>query len=270
MNQVIRPYFILLLILSITSCGFSRNSETEPNNTFTNATPASLNSEFSGTLETEKDIDNYSLEIKNNSTLKIELSGVKGVNHAFTLYRIEGSSSVILKQIDDNRKSSPEEFANLYVYSGKYIISIHHGERDEKKGNPETRYNLKITSVSSSGEECEPNDNPDTANSINTDSQVSGYYSPARNPGNDREKNRFREEDWYSFEITADENNPAVITIVLSGVNGVDSVLELYDSSLNLMDASDSSGNGGGESFTGYGLRKPGKYYVVATSKNFQ
>ncbi len=269
MTRLLKPFFILIFMLSITSCNFSKNKEIEPNNTFTNATPAFPDKEYTGTIESEKDIDNFLLTVKDTTNLRIELSGIKGINNAFTVYRINGSSSLLLKVVDDNRKSSQEELADIHVSPGTYIISVHHGERDEKKGNPESWYILKISSDSASIE-SEPNDNASNSNTISFDGTIKGYYSPAKNPYNESQAAKFREEDWYSFEVTADENNPAIVNINLSGVPGVDSVLELYDSSGNRFDQSDTGGPGYGESFNGYGLQKSGVYYIVVASKNLQ
>lgn len=263
------PLILIPAILSITSCNISRHKEIEPNNTFTSANTIESGKIYTGTISSEKDIDYYSFNAERDSILKIELSGIKGVNLAFSIYRLSGDTGILLKIVDDNRKSSPEEFANLSVSQGRYIISVHHGERDEKKGNPDTWYELKLTESELSAEEREPNDK-DRANTIQPNTPVTGFFSPARDRNNENTKNQFREEDWYSFELTADENNPVTVSLDLSGVSGVDSVLELYDNQFNLVTQSDSAPYGNGESITEFGIKKSGVYYAVAASKNFQ
>ena len=263
------PLILIPAILSIISCNISKHKETEPNNTFADANIIETGKIYTGTIETGKDIDCFAFTVDRDSIIRIELTGVKGVNHAFSIFRMTGNTGTLLKLVDDNRKSSSEDFANLFVSPGRYIISVHHGERDEKKGNPDTSYELKITDSEISAEEQEPNDKNRT-NIIQPDYPLTGFFSPARDRNNDNAKNQFREEDWYSFELTADENNPVTVSLDLSGVSGVDSVLELYDYQFNLIAQSDSASHGIGESITDYGIKKSGVYYAVVASKNFQ
>ncbi len=263
------PFILMPAILSIISCNFSKHKETEPNNTFSGANIIEAGRTYTGTIETGKDIDCFALTVDRDSIIRIELTGIKGVNHAFSIYMMTGDTGTLLKLVDDNRKSSPENFANLFVSRGKYIISVHHGERDDKRGNPDTLYDLKITDSDTSAEEHEPNDK-EKPNVIQPDYPLTGFFSPARDRNNDDVKNQFREEDWYSIELTADENNPVTVSIDLSGVSGVDSVLELYDSQFNLIAQSDSASHGSGESINDYGIKKSGIYYAVVSAKNFQ
>jgi len=270
MNNIPTAIFIITIILSITSCKLTKNREVEPNNTFSDATLAGLNNEYYGTLHSENDIDNYRLNIMENLVLQVELSGIKGVNHAITLYRISGTTGEILKVIDDNRKSSPESFSNLAVSAGQYIISVHHGEMDVRKGNSESEYMLRITAGSLSDEELEPDDEIKKATYITGDTVYKGFFSPARNKRNENPANPFREEDWYAFDISTPENIPVILNINLTGVSGVDSVIELYDSSANRLEQADAAGAGDGESLNGFGIRNPGRYYVVIAAKNYQ
>ena len=260
---------LITAILSIISCNFSKHKETEPNNIFARANIIEAGKTCTGTLETDRDIDCYSLTIEKEQIIRIELTGVKGVNHAFSVYRLSGDTGVLLKLVDDNRKSSPEDFANLFVTPGRYIISVHHGERDQKKGNPDTLYNLTITSSDALYEEHEPNDSRH-AGVIEPGYPLTGYFSPARDRNNDNTENQFREEDWYSVEITADEANPVTVTVELSGVSGVDSVIELYDSGMNMIARSDAAVYGSGESIMDFGITFSGTCYIAVASKNFQ
>lgn len=269
MIRKLLSFILIPAILSIISCNNSRQNESEPNNTFTAANNVKTGQIYTGTLATDKDIDCFSLTVNRECIIRIELTGVKGVNHALGIYRLTGDTGTILKIIDDNRKSSPEDFANLFVIPGKYIISVHHGERDEKKGNPESPYELKITDSDISAEEHEPN-NRDNPNIIYPDYPLTGFFSPARDRNNDDIKNQFREEDWFAFDLTADENNPVTASIELSGVSGVDSILELYDYQFNLLAQSDTAAYGSGESLADYGIKNSGRYYLVAAAKNFQ
>ncbi len=263
------PFILMPFILSILSCNISRHNETESNNTFATANTVEPGRTYTGTIENDRDIDCFALSVDRDRIIRIELSGIKGVNHAFSIFRMNGDTGILLKLVDDNRKSSPEDFANLHVSPGRYIISVHHGERDDKKGNPETTYNLKITEYDVSAEEHEPNDR-NRPGTLQAGYPLTGYFSPARDRYNDSAQNPFREEDWYSFDLTADENNPVTVTLDLAGVGGVDSVLELYDRQFNLIAQSDASSHGAGESITDFGIKNAGTYYAVVAAKNFQ
>lgn len=269
MKSILLPLILMPAILSIISCNISKHREAEPNNTFAAANVVETGKIYTGTIESDKDIDCFVFNADRDRIIRIELTGVKGVNHAISIFRMDGETGTLLKLIDDNRKSSPEDFANLFVSQGKYIISVHHGERDEKKGNPDTQYNLKITDSDTSAEEHEPNDKQ-KPNIIQPDYPLTGFFSPARDRNNDDSRNQFREEDWFSFELTADENTPLTVSLDLSGVSGVDSVLELYDEQFNMIAQSDTALHGSGESITDFGIKKSGVYYAVAAAKNFQ
>jgi hypothetical protein len=258
----------VIIFLSLFSCKDSGKSESEPNNTFSQATPIELNSEISGYLDSEKDSDNYVFKSDANQITEIELSGIKGVNHAMQLWKVENSKVTRLKIVDDNRKSSPENFANLHTSPGVYIITVMHGARDEKKGNSETPYKLRISSRDYISEEEEPNDNYSEANIISPGVQLTGYYSPGQNLKN--EAGEFREEDWFSFTIDETVNLPVLAAVNLKGVTGVDSVLTMYDSRLNELALFDITPVGGEESISELGITESGIYYVKLYSKNYQ
>lgn len=255
-------------MLCLLSCKESKNLEIEPNNTFSQANQIELNSEIYGHLDSKADVDNFVFKSMENQIVRIELSGVKGVNHAMQIWRVENSTVSPLKIIDDNRKSSPEEIANLHITPGIYIVTVMHGARDEKKGNIENPYMLKITSRQYISEEEEPNDNYTDANLINSGVQITGFYSPGQNLMN--EKNEFREEDWFKFLVDENEELPILADIHLKGVTGVDSVLKLFNNELKEIASSDSSAISGDEAIIGLGINEPGTYYIQVYSKNYQ
>ena len=197
-----KSIYITVILITIISCSKTGNKEEiEPNNTFSTATEINLNSEYTGLLDSENDIDNFILKIDEEQVIHLELSAIKGINHAIHIHRLDDSKPQMLKVIDDSRKSSPEEYSNLFVYPGIYIITVTHGSGDARKGNNENRYSLKITSRSFYNEEKEPNDTPQKANPINNGDTLTGYYSPSRNSLNENAQFPYREEDWYRAEI---------------------------------------------------------------------
>ncbi|HPJ35582.1 MAG TPA: hypothetical protein PK358_12150, partial [Spirochaetota bacterium] len=99
--------FVSALIMAV-SCGkIQSNEEIEPNNTVSTATIVETGKEYTGFLDTENDIDNYLLKIPEDQVIRIELSGVKGINHAIQVRGIVDGSLRAIKTVDDNRKSSP-------------------------------------------------------------------------------------------------------------------------------------------------------------------
>ncbi len=63
------------------------------------------------------DRDFYVIHVKERKIADIQLSGVKGINLAVKIWK-GGDDPSLIKWIDDNRKSSPERFANLSVTPG--------------------------------------------------------------------------------------------------------------------------------------------------------
>jgi len=266
-----KSIFIVLTLLSVLACGKSYNSnEIEPNNTISTATVIETGKDCTGLLDSENDIDNYILKIDEEQIIRIEISGVKGINHALQIWRLAAGSPQLLKTVDDNRKSSPEEIANLYVTPGEYIILVTHGNRDIKKGNSENSYTLRITSRSFFNEEKEPNDGFETANIIANGESITGFFSPSRNMINESTQFSYREEDWLRVDIVSGEENPVTADIILTGVNGVDSLIALYNSDLKELVLSDNAGPGSAEAITGFGIKTSGTYYILIASKSYQ
>ncbi len=264
-----KSILLITFLIFIISCKMKSNTEKEPNNTFTNANKIEINKEITGYLESENDADNYILDIDNEQILKIELSGIKGVNHGISIYKNESPRPVLIKVIDDNRKSTAETFANFYVQSGQYIFAITHGTRDLKKGNTETPYKFTVSSRSYLNEEKESNDTPYTSTELTDKSLISGYFSPAQNSLNNDQKNKMKELDWYKFNVNTTDGIPVLINVRLTGVQGVDSTISLLNSSLEEMLTVDNAGTGEVEMISDFGIRESGVYYLQVSSKNF-
>ena len=268
MRSCKKSIVLIIFVICFNGCNKTKIHETEPNNTFESANRIEMNKEIIGFLDSEKDIDNFLLDVNEPQILRVHLGGVKGVNHAINIYKKENNSFKLIKIIDDNRKSAPEIFANLYA-SGQYIFSISYGDRDAQKGNDENSYTLKITSRPCINEEREPNDNPYTAGEINFDNPLTGYFSPGKNSLNKDEKNSMVENDFYKFNVALADNPPILIDVSLSGVSGIDSCLAILNSSLEEIVFVDNAGMGEGEYITDFGLKETGTYYIKVFAKNF-
>lgn len=262
--------YILLLLIIVFSADCSRKiqSEIEPNNNLNEANDINIKSEVKGKLSSPSDKDYFTFSVDSEINVKIEVSALKGINHAFGVFSASGGEGSVIKYVDDARKSSPEKLANLTLSKGKYYIAVSHGERDEKRGDDTAEYVLSVYPSDSSVSEIEPNDFFDSAQKIEYGAEITGYFSPAFNKLNQNSKGRYREEDIFYFSVDASEENPAVIDCSLSGVKGINSVIEICDADGNSVFTADFAGEGKPESVNGLGLMKSGNYYVRVYSKS--
>ncbi len=269
-----RQAFILLSLLLFTafcqfSCKVNRAEEKEPNNSFSGANAVEIGKPVYGFFNTFDDRDFYYITVADDSILDIELSGVKGINHSIAVW--SGSHKpAMVKLVDDNRKSSPEQVLNFRAIPGRYYISIQHGDRDRAASNTENPYKLLIVSREFSGEESEPNDAPDLSTLLNEGEQLNGFYSPSYNRLNSDRDNLHREEDWYRFEVLPDNSDTKVLNAEVTGVQGVDSAMYLYDAAMQPLAESDFNGIGQGEQINGAGIKEPGLYYLMVCAKGYQ
>jgi hypothetical protein len=77
------------------------------------------------------------------------------------------------------------------------------------------------------------------------------------------------ETDWYKFDISASDVTPLLIDVSLSGVSGIDSVISIFNSSLEEIVTVDNAGTSEGEYITDLGLKESGTYYIRVFAKNF-
>lgn len=263
------PCIVLMLLHA--GCRGKEHRELEPNDTIAQAHSLELGMTMRGYLATADDHDFYRVRLDRDTVLRIELSGIKGVNHALRLWRDRGDGDpVVVKEIDDSRKSSPEIMANIMGRRGTWIVEVTHGARDSRRGNQETPYDLTVTGREAVNEEEEPNDAPDQATTLRAGRSLAGYYSPARNPLNNNKDAQHREEDWYVYSPDRAGGTPPVIDITLTGVPGVNASITLYDEELNEIASADNGGPGEGELLKGLGLdAAKSKYYIMVASKNY-
>ena len=205
------------------------------------------------------------LELTTPMVIDIQISAIKGVNHAFKIWRYDEGHTLI-KYIDDSRKSSPERFCNLFAKKGVYYIAIQHGKRDNRKGNNETPYYLQLSGRSWNNEEREPNDDISAANHLEIGNEVLGFFSPAYNRLNFSSDNSLREEDWYYLEIDLEAESPILLDVELSGTPNVNSMLYLLNSDLQTLGYSDFNDIGAGELLKETGIILSGTYYIIVTS----
>ena len=262
--------YVSLILLGAASCKDSSIAEQEPNNSFTSATEARLHAKIKGYIDKSDDQDFYRLEIVEPVVLDITLSAVKGVNHALKIYHAMGDTQLLIKVVDDLRKSSPERICNLFCQRDIYFIAVLHGSKDIPRANRENPYTLSLLGREpGDNEELEVNDSAEMARPIDFDTVYVGYFSPSYNQLNENRESPLREEDWYYIDISLDEEKPLLIDAELTGVPEVNAMIYVIDSELREISQSDTRGVGSGEFLKGVGITKSGRYYVMVTSRNF-
>ena len=256
----------IVIVLLLHGCKKEKIMEIEPNDTYSQSNLIEIGKPIDGFINTESDIDFYCVEVLNPCLLDINVSAVKGVNSAFTIWRENEGSIVPLKYVDDLRKSAPERFRGFYAEAGKYYISIAHGDKDQPVKNTENPYTLLIQYESAEGFEKEPDDTILAATPIQIGIPVRGYYSPAFNKTNTNAVNPNREEDWFTFYV---EDAPVVCDVELSGVAGIEAQLDIVDAQGNVLFSSASQGVGVSQMAKGIGLSVAGNYYIMVAAKNY-
>ena len=267
-KNIFIPVFVIFFCANI-SCKKNTQREREPNNNFYSANIIEPDMAIEGLLDSPSDHDFYRLNIVSPVCMDIDLTSVKGVNHAIAIWKEKDGGQEIQKYIDDARKSSPERICNMYFDAGAYCIEILFGDRDAPQGNAENYYELRLASRDTGDEEKEANDSYEEANFIEAGQEIKGYYSPAFNKLNNSLTSPLREEDWYYFNIDLAENNPLLLDVSISGVPDVKPALYLFDGDRNELASSASAASGDGSILEGIGILKPGKYYLMAAS-NFE
>ncbi len=256
----------IVIVLLLHGCKKEKIVEIEPNDTYSQSNLIEIGKPIDGFINTESDIDFYCVEVLNPCLLDINVSAVKGVNSAFTIWRENEGSIVPLKYVDDLRKSAPERFRGFYAEAGKYYISIAHGDKDQPVKNTENPYTLLIQYESAEGFEKESDDTILAATPIQIGIPVRGYYSPAFNKTNTNAVNPNREEDWFTFYV---EDAPVVCDVELSGVAGIEAQLDIVDAQGNVLFSSASQGVGVSQMAKGIGLSVAGNYYIMVAAKNY-
>lgn len=259
---------VLSILFFLVSCGgFSKQNEREPNNSFSEAQTVSLNRPVRGHIDSLKDSDYYQYECEKAQTVSITLTALKGINHDISVFKAGNSKPVLVKRIDDSRKSSPEKFPSFGLTPGKWYFVIAHGDRDKPAGNRKNSYLFTVSQVKSHEEdEGEPNDTIRNASALIAGTPVTGYFSQSFNKLNTDKNERFIEYDYFFCEAS---EGGTMADIEISAVPGVDSVIEVLSSGGRLLLRSDSGAVGAGEHISGQGIRANGRFYLRVYAKNF-
>lgn len=137
--------------------------ELENNDTSVRATAMELNTGYSGTLSSAKDVDYYSFTLDETSAVNVTFgtpgSGGRTATHTLTVYRAADGSRLSTVSVPGSAQLT--ETGNLYLSPGTYLVQV-------AKGNASTDdvYTLTVKAGRNGHMESEPNNTPETANPV--------------------------------------------------------------------------------------------------------
>lgn len=229
---------VMLLVFVAAGCGRA-DSEKEPNDSASNSLRISFQKDglWTGSISSRSDKDCYSFTVSDqrfeNRKLDIRLLHAPEFDLQFEIYR----DNRLLKSVDDwaaagnngagRNKGIPvrnevvERFSNLTLLPGKYLLVVKAGAGFKWKKKIPYRFSVS-GGVRTQFMEMEPNDTRNSANPLETGSSLEGWMSP----GFAKATVNKGEEDWYRINIQL--SNRGLLDVELSGVPGVDLVLEVY------------------------------------------
>jgi hypothetical protein len=143
--------------------------ELENNDISSRATVMKLNTSYSGTLSSAKDVDYYAFTLNApsavNVTFGIPGNGSKTTTHVFTVLRAADKSKLSTVSVPGNAPLT--ETGNLYLSSGTYLVQVAKGS-----AFTDDAYTLTVNAGQNGAMEAEPNNTPETANAIRTNEDV--------------------------------------------------------------------------------------------------
>ena len=137
--------------------------ELENNDTSARATAMDLNTGYSGTLSSSKDVDYFSFTLDEASRVNVTFgtsgNGNKTTTHTVTVYSSASGASLSTFTVPGNAQLT--ETGNLYLSSGTYLVQV-------AKGSTFTsdEYILTVNVDQNGTMESESNNTPETANAI--------------------------------------------------------------------------------------------------------
>jgi len=193
--------------------------------------------------------DWYKIEIPQTGLylLNIDLSEVSRVDPLLEIYDSNGYK---IKEVDSGGVGQGESLKNFGVRGPvTYAMRL----RAKNGGaNPDQPYEILTELIPYQGNtEFEPNDQRVDATPFAQDA-ITGTIAPAGDV------------DWYKVSVTQDERQ--LLRAQVSGIDGMDLVLQVADSLGNVILTVDNGGRGQPETLTGLGVTK-GDYYLIVSEK---
>ena len=137
--------------------------ELENNDTSARATAVELNTGYSGTLSSAKDVDYYSFTLDETSAVNVTFgipgNGSKTTTHTFTVINTADGGKLSTVSVPGNAQLT--ETGNLYLSPGTYLVQV-------AKGSSSTNdeYILTVNVDQNGNMESEPNNTPETSNAV--------------------------------------------------------------------------------------------------------
>jgi hypothetical protein len=206
------PFWILILGTFLFSSALSQTlDEAEPNNMKEEANELKLGESIKGLIQTSDDRDWFKLNVEasDRNIIRMDLSGVSGVNLFLELFDSTGKR---LTRYDVGIEGEAESVINFGVTEGFYYVLVDAREFNEKEG-----YTLTTALVGpwQVGMEFESNDTSERANPLKPGQRVQGYFYPDY------------DQDWH--KVSPGEAGKSVHKISLSAVPELDTMIEVYD-----------------------------------------
>jgi len=244
------PYY-----LNFEAKGKDSVEEIEPNNDESTAIKIDIGDEKRGLISPKNDFDYYKIQLIDgqNYDFEIRLETLSKLDLNMTIYDKDNS---IQKFINANSWGGTEIFSFLSSKSKVYYIRV--GGSVDKYDKMDPKYTLsvkKLDPIYVNGVEAFYEREFNDVIGLATDMINAAEYIGALFPENDV--------DWYKFEVLKNEN---IVNISLSGIRGLDLVLEIYDKNGSLVEKIDENNIDYGEYFSANNL-KSGRYFIKIYSK---
>jgi hypothetical protein len=211
-----------------------------------------------GTMKDSKDPHWWRLDVKSEGVLSARVGGIRDVDFVLSAYDADRRE---LMRVHEATVGGDEQFIGLGVSPGTYYIVLADSKTDSN--NPTEEYRLETKFEPSRGRERRPNASALTAQPIEADGTVRGWYWPTRNLLSDDPN--ADDEHWFSVDVQ--KTGLFLLNVDVGEVPKVDPVLEVYDTNGYKLQTADSGGIGEGESLRDFGVRGPGKYLLRLRSK---
>ncbi len=245
-----------LLIILFSRCSNNYIKEKEPNNTLYQAEFINIGEKVKAKLS-NRDIDYFKIYSEKKELFNIILTSKNIENISIDIIK----NNKIIKAISFFSNQNKEIIIkNCYISNESINLRIK--EKNSQK-NIEYKLNIVKSKLNIGNSEKESNDDLVTANIISiTNGYIVGNYSSFLNMLNF--KNNYKDEDWFSFYINSSN---IILSLEVTGVPGIDSVMELYNKYGVLLKKIDSNGVDEPEVLKNYSIKIPDIYYVRLYNK---
>lgn len=259
MKKSLYVIITLLIIGIISGCGGNDEKksevaaimEIEPNNEREQAMDIADGMVMEGLIDEKLDQDWYKISVTSDTMfdLRAELTGIPDINLKMELFDAE---SELLLEVNRYKEGDGEFITNYTLKPGDYFIRVRELwlKSQEKKFNDSLRYSLRIDlNEVTKYIEQESNNKGVLATTLEPELEMIGYISP------------YKDVDWYTLKLPSEQDT--YIELSLSGVEGVNTKLRVYDPIEALIKSVDQGKRGEGETITNLGVDTEREFYYV-------